>query len=149
TLSRAVDLSKDQSYVLAVLNRGQLQRAMFPLGDTLKLDIRQEARALGLLVAEKPDSHDICFIPDGDTRAFLTRNFGERPGDIVDVDGVMMGHHEGSYGFTVGQRKGLGLMQAAPDRAPRFRRLVLSLSRGSCRRHWHPRRASRRESSGG
>lgn len=124
TLLRAVDSDKDQSYVLAVLSQGQLRRAMFPLGHSVKSDIREEARSLGLLVADKPDSHDICFIPDGNTRAFLTRNLGASQGDVVDTDGVVLGQHEGSYGFTVGQRKGLGLMEAAPDRAPRY---VLSI----------------------
>ena len=123
-LMRSVDTAKDQSYVLAVLSQEQLQHAIFPLGDSVKSDIREEARALGLLVADKPDSHDICFIPDGDTRAFLKRNLGEREGDIVDGDGVVLGQHEGSFGYTVGQRKGLGLMEAASDRAPRY---VLSI----------------------
>jgi len=123
-LMRALDEDKDQSYVLAVLRQEQLQHALFPLGDSLKSDIREEARTLGLLVADKPDSHDICFIPDGDTRNFLKRHLGEHQGDIVDTDGVVLGHHEGSFGYTVGQRKGLGLMEAAPDRAPRY---VLSI----------------------
>jgi len=123
-LMRAVDEGKDQSYVLAVLRQEQLQHALFPLGDSLKSDIREEARALGLLVADKPDSHDICFIPDGDTHKFLKRNLGEHEGDIVDSEGVVLGQHEGSFGYTVGQRKGLGLKEAAPDRSPRY---VLSI----------------------
>jgi tRNA-specific 2-thiouridylase len=123
-LLRAVDPDKDQSYVLAVLNKDQLSRAMFPLGDSLKSDVRAEARERGLLVADKADSHDICFIPDGDTRGFLARNLGTQTGDIVATDGRVLGSHEGTFGFTVGQRKGLGLREAAPDRAPRY---VLSI----------------------
>src|SRR5437870_961379 len=71
-LRRSVDLAKDQSYVLAVLTRDQLDRAIFPLGDSTKAQVRQEAADRGLAVADKPDSHDICFIADGDTRGFLT-----------------------------------------------------------------------------
>ena len=79
-LRRAVDADKDQSYVLAVLSADQLRHAMFPLGDTVKADVRAEAAARGLRVADKPDSHDICFIPSGDTRAFLAARIGARPG---------------------------------------------------------------------
>ena len=123
-LHRSVDLEKDQSYVLAVLEPHQIAHAMFPLGDSLKSRVREEAAALGLLVADKPDSHDICFIPDGDTRGFLARQLGVRPGLIVDSAGRAVGEHGGSYGFTVGQRRGLDLRVAAPDRSPRY---VLSI----------------------
>ena len=85
-LRRAVDADKDQSYVLSVLGADQLRHAMFPLGDTVKADIRAEAAARGLRVADKPDSHDICFIPSGDTRAFLAARIGARPGAVVDAD---------------------------------------------------------------
>ena len=78
-LHRAVDSAKDQSYVLGVLDADQLAHAFFPLGDTTKPQIREEAAARGFSVARKPDSHDICFIPDGDTRAYLTRVLGEAP----------------------------------------------------------------------
>src|SRR5487761_1625697 len=84
-LRRSVDPGKDQSYVLAVLTGGQLGRAMFPLGDSTKAQVRQEAAARGLAVADKPDSHDVCFIADGDTRKFLTDRLGETPGPIVDT----------------------------------------------------------------
>ena len=84
-LQRAVDPGKDQSYVLAVLNKDQIAHAMFPLGDTPKSEVREEARARGLLVADKPDSHDVCFIADGDTRGFLSRKLGSAPGTIVDA----------------------------------------------------------------
>ena len=123
-LVRSVDPAKDQSYVLAVLTSAQLSRAMFPLGDTTKDQVRREAADRGLAVADKPDSHDVCFIADGDTRGFLERQLGSAPGDIVESDGTVVGSHDGSYGFTVGQRKGLHLGRPAADGRPRF---VLSI----------------------
>ena len=102
-------MGKDQSYVLGVLNADQLARPFFPLGDTTKPRVRAEAAARGFFVAAKPDSHDICFIPDGDTRKWLTERLGEQPGDIVDVHGTTVGQHRGAYAFTVGQRRGLRL----------------------------------------
>ena len=119
-LNRAADGGKDQSYVLAVLTREQIAHAMFPLGDTRKAGIRVEARQRGLLVADKPDSHDVCFIADGDTRGFLARQLGEARGQIVDQDGTVVGEHEGAYGFTIGQRKGLRVDRPAPDGRPRY-----------------------------
>jgi len=120
-LRRAVDPDKDQSYVLAVLTGAQLGRALFPVGDTPKPDIRAEAAARGLAVADKPDSHDICFIPSGDTRAFLGERIGVRPGSVVDADsGVVLGEHAGVHGFTVGQRKGLGVQAPAADGRARY-----------------------------
>jgi len=119
-LVRSVDLAKDQSYVLAVLTGEQLARAMFPLGDTTKGRVRQEAARRGLAVAGKPDSHDVCFIADGDTRKFLEGRLGAAPGRIVDTEGRVVGGHSGSYGFTVGQRKGLRLGTPAPDGRPRY-----------------------------
>lgn len=124
-LFRSVDPAKDQSYVLAVLRPDQLARAVFPLGDSTKTEVRAEAGARGLAVADKPDSHDICFIADGDTRGFLARRLGEAPGDIVDAEtGAVVGSHRGTFGFTVGQRRGLGLDRGS-DGEPRY---VLSLS---------------------
>jgi tRNA-specific 2-thiouridylase len=123
-LHRAVDPGKDQSYVLAVLDAEQIRRSIFPLGRTLKSDVRAEAASRGLLVADKPDSHDICFIADGDTKGFLAAHLGERPGVVTDVDGQVVGEHDGAFAFTVGQRRGLGLSVAAPDRRPRY---VLSI----------------------
>ncbi|PXX64227.1 tRNA (5-methylaminomethyl-2-thiouridylate)-methyltransferase [Nocardia tenerifensis] len=119
-LRRAVDADKDQSYVLAVLNAQQLARAMFPVGDTPKPRIREEAAERGLAVANKPDSHDICFIPSGDTQAFLGAKIGIRPGAVVDADGTKLAEHEGVHGFTIGQRKGLGLPGPAADGKPRY-----------------------------
>jgi tRNA-specific 2-thiouridylase len=125
-LRRSVDLAKDQSYVLAVLTREQLDRSMFPLGDSTKARVRAEAAERGLAVAEKPDSHDICFIADGDTKGFLARQLGEAPGDIVDGrSGAKLGTHAGAYAYTVGQRKGLDLRVPAPDGRPRY---VLSIT---------------------
>jgi tRNA-specific 2-thiouridylase len=123
-LRRAVYDGKDQSYVLAVLNKDQIAHAMFPLGDTPKVQVREEARERGLLVADKPDSHDVCFIADGDTRGFLARHLGDAPGPIVDADGTVLGSHEGAFGFTIGQRKGLRVDRPAPDGRPRY---VLSI----------------------
>ncbi len=109
-LRRAVDAGKDQSYVLGVLTAAQLARALFPIGDTPKEQVRTEAAQRGLAVAAKPDSHDICFIPSGDTRAFLGARIGVRPGALVDATtGAELGRHDGVHGFTVGQRRGLGL----------------------------------------
>jgi tRNA-specific 2-thiouridylase len=119
-LRRGVDEGKDQSYVLAVCSREQLAHAMFPLGDTTKADIRLEAERRGLQVADKPDSHDVCFIADGDTRAFLADRLGTAPGPIVDPSGEVVGEHEGAYAYTVGQRKGLRIGHPAPDGKPRY-----------------------------
>ena len=124
-LRRSVDSGKDQSYVLASLTTEQLSHAMFPLGDSWKSDVRAEAERRGLSVANKPDSHDICFIPDGDTKKFLEDRLGQRPGELVDAEtGAVLGVHTGVHGFTVGQRKGLGIEAPAPDGRPRY---VLSL----------------------
>src|SRR5581483_6869348 len=124
-LRRAVDGDKDQSYVLAVLTSDQLRHAAFPIGDTRKSQIRAEAARRGLAVADKPDSHDICFIPSGDTRAFLTKRLGERPGVLVDDEtSKVIGEHTGVHGFTIGQRKGIGVQAPAANGRPRY---VLSL----------------------
>jgi tRNA-specific 2-thiouridylase len=119
-LHRAVDAAKDQSYVLGVLDADQLARSFFPLGDTTKPDIRREAAERGFYVANKPDSHDICFIADGDTRGWLTRELGEAPGEIVDADGTVVGEHRGAFAYTVGQRRGLALGRPAADGQPRY-----------------------------
>lgn len=124
-LRRSVDTGKDQSYVLASLTPEQLRHSLFPLGDSWKTDVRAEAASRGLSVAKKPDSHDICFIPDGDTKSFLEKRLGQRPGQLVDAEtGAVLGEHTGVHGFTVGQRKGLGIEAPAPDGRPRY---VLSL----------------------
>jgi tRNA-specific 2-thiouridylase len=119
-LHRAADPGKDQSYVLAVLTSEQIAHAMFPLGDTPKAQVRAEAARRGLAVADKPDSHDVCFIADGDTRGFLARQLGQAPGQIVDQSGAVLGAHDGAYGFTVGQRRGLRMGTPADDGKPRY-----------------------------
>ena len=120
TLRRSVDQAKDQSYVLAVLTAEQLSRAMFPLGLSTKDQVRAEAAARGMAVAAKPDSHDVCFIPDGDTRGFLASRLGTAPGRIVETDGTAIGTHNGAYGYTIGQRKGLRVATPARDGRPRY-----------------------------
>jgi tRNA-specific 2-thiouridylase len=124
-LHRAVDEDKDQSYVLGVLDADQLSRSYFPLGDTPKPQVRREAEQRGLAVADKPDSHDICFIPDGDTAGFLDARLGTRPGAIVDQSGAAVGEHDGTHHFTVGQRRGLRIGVPAADGKPRY---VLDIS---------------------
>ncbi len=121
SLHRAVDHAKDQSYVLAVMGPERLARAMFPLGDAPSKDaVRAEAAARGLGVSAKPDSYDICFVADGDTRGFLRERLGPRPGDVVDTDGTVLGQHDGAYAYTVGQRRGLALRTPAADGRPRY-----------------------------
>ncbi len=119
-MHRALDHGKDQSYVLGVLTQGQLAHSMFPLGDSTKEHVREEAARRGLAVAKKPDSHDICFISDGDTAGWLRDKLGASPGEIVDTAGEVLGSHEGTFGFTIGQRKGLRLGVPASDGKPRY-----------------------------
>ena len=114
-LLRGLDPAKDQSYFLFTLDQAQLAHAMFPVGAMDKATVRDHARELGLSVAEKPDSHEICFVPDGDHAAFLERQGATVPGGTIqNVSGDVVGHHDGVHHFTVGQRKGLGL--SAPVR---------------------------------
>ena len=120
TLHRGVDDSKDQSYVLAVLTQEQVRGSLFPLGDSTKEAVRVEAALRGLQVAQKPDSHDVCFIPSGDTAGWLAARIGEQPGPIVDETGEVVGAHSGAYAFTVGQRRGLHLGIPAADGKPRY-----------------------------
>ncbi|MGG5752462.1 tRNA 2-thiouridine(34) synthase MnmA [Zafaria sp. Z1313] len=120
-LHRAADWAKDQSYVLGVLTHEQLKHSLFPLADTpSKAQVRAEAAARGFTVANKPDSHDICFIPDGDTRGWLQERIEMDEGEILDHEGNPLGTHEGANAFTVGQRKGLKIGRPAPDGRPRF-----------------------------
>jgi tRNA-uridine 2-sulfurtransferase len=119
-MHRSVDAGKDQSYVLGVLTQDQLAHSLFPLGGSTKSQVRAEAAARGLSVAAKPDSHDICFISDGDTSGWLRSRLGTATGDIVDTSGEVLGTHEGTFGFTVGQRRGLRLTRPAPDGRPRY-----------------------------
>jgi tRNA-specific 2-thiouridylase len=115
-LTRSVDPEKDQSYFLFSLTQDQLAGAVFPVGHLTKADVRAQARRLGLAVADKPDSHEICFVPDGDYAGFLEKHEPAlaRAGAIVDERGTMLGSHAGVHRYTVGQRKGLGLATSAP-----------------------------------
>jgi tRNA-specific 2-thiouridylase len=108
-LHRALDPSKDQSYFLFATTGAQLSRLLFPLGGLDKPTVRLLARHFGLRVANKPDSQDICFVPNGDYRAVVRklRPEAEKPGDIVGLDGAVLGRHAGLIGFTVGQRRGI------------------------------------------
>ena len=115
-LKRGTDPDKDQSYFLFSLTQEQLARASFPVGGLRKPEVREEARRLGLRVAEKPDSQEICFVPSGDYASFVARKDPavERPGVIVDERGAVLGRHDGVHRFTVGQRKGLGIAASFP-----------------------------------
>ena len=120
-LHRARDAAKDQSYVLAVMGRQELGRVVLPIGEAPdKAWVRAEAARLGLGVSSKPDSYDICFIPDGDTQGFLRARLGSRHGEILTPQGEVLGAHDGYWNFTVGQRRGLRLERPAPDGAPRY-----------------------------
>ena len=124
-LHRASAEAKDQSYVLGVLRADQLAYCYFPLGDTPSKDlVRAEAAERGIQIAQKPDSYDICFIPDGDTRGWLNEHMHREPGEIVDQSGDVVGSHDGANGYTVGQRRGLQLGRPASDGKPRY---VLSI----------------------
>jgi tRNA-specific 2-thiouridylase len=129
-LRRSVDSDKDQSYVLAVLRPDQLAGTVLLLGSLTKAQVRAEAAARGLAVADKPDSHDVCFIADGDTAGFLRSRLGSQPGPVVDaLTGAVVGGHDGAYGFTIGQRRGLALTVPAPDGRPRYVLSVEPVSR--------------------
>jgi tRNA-specific 2-thiouridylase len=116
-LMRAADTAKDQSYFLFTLGQNELARSLFPLGAMTKAEVRRRARELGLVNADKPESQEICFVPDGDYARFVERNAGDgmlRPGRIVDRNGRMLAAHSGIHRFTVGQRKGLGVSASEP-----------------------------------
>ena len=115
-LKKALDESKDQSYVLWQLSQDALSRVLLPLGEMRKTDVRALAGELGLVTAHKSDSQDICFVPDGDYATFIQRYTGHVPeeGDYVDEDGRVLGRHKGIIHYTIGQRKGLGISLGAP-----------------------------------
>ena len=120
-LKRPTDLAKDQTYFLFGLTQEQLSRTLFPLGRLTKPEVREIARAHGLALAEKPDSQEICFIPGGDYKQFLTAYLEEQgeqvpetAGELVASSGEVLGRHDGIFNFTVGQRKGLGVSSPAP-----------------------------------
>jgi tRNA-specific 2-thiouridylase len=130
-LLRGVDPNKDQSYVLHMLGGDDLRRIRLPIGDLTKVEVRAIAARLGLRTATKNESQDICFVGRGDYRDFLRRHFPEvsRPGEIVDAGGEVLGRHEGTAGFTIGQRRGLGVALGEPryvlDIRPASRRVVV------------------------
>ncbi len=114
-LRRGLDRDKDQSYFLFSLTQEQLSRAAFPLGELTKPEVRAIAARRGLAVAAKPDSQEICFVPDGDTAGFVARQLANIPaGTITDSSGKTLGRHAGIHQFTIGQRKGLGLSTGVP-----------------------------------
>lgn len=115
-LKKALDASKDQSYVLYMLTQEQLAHTRFPLGTLHKTEARELADRLGFFNARKPDSQDICFVPGGDYAAFIRRHSGkaDTPGDFVDESGRILGRHKGITHYTIGQRKGLGIPSNQP-----------------------------------
>ena len=113
-LYRGADAAKDQSYVLYMLGPAELDHLRLPLGGLSKPEVRATAARLGLRTAAKPESYDVCFVPDGDTAGWLERRFGPRPGQVVDTAGRVLGHHRGAYRYTVGQRRGLGIAAPTP-----------------------------------
>ena len=151
-LLRARDPSKDQAYFLFELNQTQLAKAVFPLGDMTKKQVRETARRHGLAIADKSESQEICFIPDGDYASFIERFHkriaGEKesmnsfsPGPIVDTRGRILGNHQGIHHYTVGQRRGLGIAHTSPlyvlEVSPEGNRVVVGersrLGRKRCR----------------
>lgn len=132
-LCRGRDLSKDQSYVLFGIEPAMLPRILFPVGDYEKPAIREIATGLGMRVADKKDSQEICFVPDGDYAAFVRRRAGseDRQGEIVTTSGEVVGQHAGIEGFTIGQRKGLGVAFGEPRYVvriePETRRVVVGV----------------------
>ncbi len=115
-LKKARDAEKDQSYVLYMLGQEQLARVLFPMGGYTKTQARKIAESIGFLNAQKPDSQDICFIPDGDYAGFIERQTGRvsTPGEFVSTDGRVLGQHRGIIHYTVGQRRGLGVSASTP-----------------------------------
>ena len=115
-LKKALDESKDQSYVLYGLTQEKLQHTMFPLGELTKTEARAIAEEHGFINANKPDSQDICFVPDGDYATVVEKLTGHKPepGDFVDKDGKVLGQHKGIINYTIGQRKGLGIAMGHP-----------------------------------
>lgn len=116
SIKKGIDNTKDQSYVLHVLNQNQLSRSLFPLGNYSKSEVRQLARDFKLPVAEKEESQDLCFLANSDYRPFITRHISDRinPGAIIDPQGKVLGQHTGLPFYTIGQRKGLGISSPSP-----------------------------------
>lgn len=115
-LKRPKDRSKDQTYVLYGLTQYQLSKTLFPLGEYEKSDIRRIAEAAGLINSRKPDSQDICFVPDGDYASFIKKNTGAeiKEGNFISADGDVIGRHKGIINYTIGQRRGIGISIGKP-----------------------------------
>jgi len=115
-LMEARDKAKDQSYVLFCLKKSRLKKILLPIGELNKNDVRSKAKELGLCVHDKPDSQEICFVPDNNYSDFIKkyRNIKTRKGDIIDKSGKTLGHHMGFWNFTIGQRRGLGIAAREP-----------------------------------
>ncbi|MBR4123514.1 MAG: tRNA 2-thiouridine(34) synthase MnmA [Clostridia bacterium] len=130
-LKKAKDLAKDQSYVLYNLTGEKLSKVLFPLGDYTKSEIREIAVENGFVNADRPDSQDICFVPDGDYASFIEKkdNFVSQKGEYVDINGKVLGMHNGVIHYTLGQRKGLGIALGKPqfviDKNPYTNRVIL------------------------
>lgn len=130
-LYRGMDKSKDQSYVLYHLSQEQLSRTLLPLGELSKSEVREMAQKAGLITADRADSQDICFVPDGDYASFIekTDGFQSETGDYVDINGNVLGRHKGVIRYTLGQRKGLGIALGKHafviDKNPETNRVVL------------------------
>jgi tRNA-uridine 2-sulfurtransferase len=145
-LARAVDPEKDQSYFLFPISPAALARTLFPLGAMTKAEVREHARRFDLITAEKPESQDVCFLPDGDHARFIAEHRPdiETAGEIVDESGRVLGYHDGYTRFTVGQRRGLGVALGAPAYVlriePETRRVVVAPAH---RLEHHGLRASR------
>jgi tRNA-uridine 2-sulfurtransferase len=133
-LHRAADRRKDQSYVLYVATPEQLDHTLLPVGEVDKAEVRRIAEERGLRVASKPDSYDVCFIPDGDTAGYLAARLTTAPGPIVDLEGTELGRHDGVWRYTVGQRRGLALDHHE-------RRFVVDVDAGASRVTVGPREA--------
>jgi tRNA-specific 2-thiouridylase len=147
-LGRGLDPSKDQSYVLHMLGQAQLRRSLFPVGGQTKLETRAEAVRLGLPVAEKPDSQEVCFVPGADHGAFLAERAPDlvRAGVVASSDGRVLGHHDGTFRYTIGQRRRLGVSTGersyVVDMDPGARRVVVGTAELLARRGLSAERVS-------
>ena len=132
-LARGVDASKDQTYFLFTLGQEEMSRLLFPLGEMSKEEVRSKARSLDLPVHEKPESQEICFVPPGGLRDFISQNAPDLPGagKVVDLEGNVIGRHEGACFYTVGQRKGLGIASAEPLYVTRIDAITNTVVMGS------------------
>ena len=142
-LKKGLDPTKDQSYVLYAMTQDQLAHTLFPLGSYTKKEIRHIAQEQGFINADKPDSQDICFVPDHDYASFITQETGKesKPGNFVDEEGNIMGQHRGLIHYTIGQRKGLGISSSTPifvkELRPQTNEVVLCKSESLFSRDCH------------